>query len=423
MEPASFGANDRSDKDPIHRHARSFGSSADTDLDSETRSPQLATLVDLSTDRAAALERYTHGLMAPLVQLLREREAVLERKDQIIWQQAERIGRLERELELRGAREAPDVLRTPDVPRSQSPSQYTDATLGPEPEQPAIAQDLPEASAVSTASVASVASVTSVASASPTASDAPTTHLEGATSPSAEAAEPAPEEAAPLADQMVRLQAELRTIAAALEGLSLHPATTATAEVSRQDEVSFQDEVRTAAGPEAGVASEPLQAAAPPLSAPAEPMALAETTSSEDPSASAVDHVEQLPAEQDPPSTTTMVAAEQDPPAITTAVSAEELAGLFPTKGRSRLTLEPLPSQSEVEEPSLAPAPSGAPWLIGRSQEPPVQDPITEAEAAVRELQRALAPADRNPSSPGPEPRATPPPEPDKKPRRRRWFW
>jgi excisionase family DNA binding protein len=40
----------------------------------------LSGAVDLSLERAQALERYTHGLLTPLVALVRERDAALDRK-------------------------------------------------------------------------------------------------------------------------------------------------------------------------------------------------------------------------------------------------------------------------------------------------------------------------------------------------------
>ncbi|HEX2324029.1 MAG TPA: helix-turn-helix domain-containing protein, partial [Chloroflexota bacterium] len=64
----------------------------------------LPVTVDLSLERAQALERYTRGLLAPLVDLLREREEALERREEVVREQAERIGRLEREVELLRAR-------------------------------------------------------------------------------------------------------------------------------------------------------------------------------------------------------------------------------------------------------------------------------------------------------------------------------
>jgi excisionase family DNA binding protein len=64
----------------------------------------LPATVDLSLERAQALERYTRGLLTPLVDLLREREAALDRRDEVVREQAERIGRLEREVELLRAR-------------------------------------------------------------------------------------------------------------------------------------------------------------------------------------------------------------------------------------------------------------------------------------------------------------------------------
>src|SRR5437667_112741 len=46
-----------------------------------TDAAALPAVLDLSMDRAQALERYTHGLLAPLVELLRERDAALERRE------------------------------------------------------------------------------------------------------------------------------------------------------------------------------------------------------------------------------------------------------------------------------------------------------------------------------------------------------
>jgi excisionase family DNA binding protein len=74
--------------------------------------------VDLSFERAQALDRYTRGLLSPLVDLLREREAALERRDELVRRQAERIGRLEREVELlraRLARATPEAVADGEV--------------------------------------------------------------------------------------------------------------------------------------------------------------------------------------------------------------------------------------------------------------------------------------------------------------------
>ena len=56
--------------------------------------------IDLSLERAQALERYTHGLLTPLIELLREREQAVERREAMVRLQAERIGRLELQVEL-----------------------------------------------------------------------------------------------------------------------------------------------------------------------------------------------------------------------------------------------------------------------------------------------------------------------------------
>ncbi|HET7771456.1 MAG TPA: hypothetical protein VFN74_21980 [Chloroflexota bacterium] len=79
----------------------------------------LPAAADLSLDRARALERYTHGLLQPLVDLLREREAAVESRDDLIRAQAERIGRLERELEL--LRAHPEALAQAETSTSAPP--------------------------------------------------------------------------------------------------------------------------------------------------------------------------------------------------------------------------------------------------------------------------------------------------------------
>ena len=82
----------------------------------------LPAAADLSLDRARALERYTHGLLQPLVDLLREREAALESRDELIRTQAERIGRLERELELINAAPPVTTVRAADPPTDDLPA-------------------------------------------------------------------------------------------------------------------------------------------------------------------------------------------------------------------------------------------------------------------------------------------------------------
>ncbi len=91
----------------------------------------LPVTVDLSLERAQALERYTRGLLAPLVDLLREREEALERREEVVREQAERIGRLEREVELLRAR-----LARLDAAEGQADAQgprRTRVTRGPRP--------------------------------------------------------------------------------------------------------------------------------------------------------------------------------------------------------------------------------------------------------------------------------------------------
>ncbi|HXI18663.1 MAG TPA: helix-turn-helix domain-containing protein [Chloroflexota bacterium] len=106
----------------------------------------LPAALDLSLDRARALERYTHGLLTPLVDLLREREASIESREALIRSQASRIGRLEREVELlreRAAGPAPAPVPYPPQATSAAPEAPVSPTLA---FTPAVAS--PNASAV-----------------------------------------------------------------------------------------------------------------------------------------------------------------------------------------------------------------------------------------------------------------------------------
>jgi hypothetical protein len=82
-------------------------------VDGSAGAAVLPSAIDLSLDRARALERYTHGLLQPVIDLLREREAALERRDAQLLAQAERIGRLEREVELLRAERARTMMAAP----------------------------------------------------------------------------------------------------------------------------------------------------------------------------------------------------------------------------------------------------------------------------------------------------------------------
>ena len=207
---------------------------------------------DLSLDRARALERYTHGLLQPLVELLREREAAIEGRDTLIRTQAERIGRLERELEL--VREARASATAAAAATTRAPSPWP------------------------------------VSAAAASASPPPDDDL--------------PEHVSALAGQVGRLRAELQLIATALRP---------------EEEAPLP---------------EPLRAPVP------------------------------LPPEPD--LDTGAAPALVSPPAP--AVTPEEMASLFPSASRGRLTLRPLEGDG------------------------PVGDPFANAEAAVEELRRALAP-------------------------------
>ena len=261
---------------------------------------------DLSLDRARALERYTHGLLQPLVDLLREREAALESRDELIRAQAERIGRLERELEL--VKEAPPT---------------------------------------------------------PIVSVAP---------PSEKATEDLPAHVSSLASQVGRLRAELQLIATAFQ--------------------PDADEGPPSSEPLSAVA----EAAQSPLVGRAEPA--------------------QVP-----------VVSEVTEEPASPAVTAEELASLFPATSRGRLTLRPLEDghaggHNNLESPEESTA--GAATATPPSH--PSTDPFAQAEAAVQELRRALAPDGLPcavPSTPAAEAQppsaAAPPTAPES--RARRWWW
>ena len=97
-------------------------------------SEPLASIVDLSMDRAQAIERYTHSLLRPLVELLREREAAIERREAIVRRQATRIGRLEREVELLRVQlaQVPPAAAGPSATSAAPPAPEPPETVEPE---------------------------------------------------------------------------------------------------------------------------------------------------------------------------------------------------------------------------------------------------------------------------------------------------
>ncbi|HEV2123688.1 MAG TPA: hypothetical protein VGW38_13040 [Chloroflexota bacterium] len=397
--------------------------------------------------------------MESLLELLREREGVIERKNLTIWEQAERIGRLERELELlrpllyrTAVPEAHDAMSSvrqsladggpisfPEMPSLEAPP------FVPTPVSPSDAAD-DELHADWPAETELARRTSEAAAGEP--SDAEDSHQDSGQG------EQASLEARQLADQMLRLRSELQTIAAALDGLSLADA--AAADPMRKPSVPLPppvDEGNDSAGP----------TAAEDVGAHAEMAVHAEE---------AVQLIEAPESER-----------RQD--FGDTAVTPEEFAGLFPASGRASLTLEPLGSGDETtaepetessgEQPESVIAVTGdevtpvsdvAPSAIDLEtnttsqkheglEEPAdpgsaaatgdASDAIAMAEAAVQELQRALNAAEtRDRSSEpgeieegGPVQRAhtgeaqhgaaadQAPEEtgPSDSPRRRLWFW
>lgn len=285
-----------------------------------------AALVDLSLDRARALERYTHSLMAPLVDLLREREAAIESREALIRRQAERIGRLEREVELLRERAA----GAHDTGRAETaPVPATDEAPAPNRASP-DAPDAPDAVAAE-------------------AGD--------------ETEDDLPEQVTTLASQMARLRRELQMISAALE----------------HDGAAKRDEDP----PTADRATDQIPVE-PPI-APAAPRAPATPAWVDQ-----ADNTDVSSERQGTPSPAHSVldlsrkhGETAAVPAREAAVTPEEMAGLFPTGGRLGLALQPLPA----EEPNVAAAEER-----GAGRPSTADDPLAQAEAAVRALQHALGP-------------------------------
>jgi excisionase family DNA binding protein len=144
-----------------------------------TAPSEIAVGVDLSLDRARALERYTHGLLQPLVDLLRDREAALESRDTLLRTQAERIGRLERELELLRAERAARLERAARTARAVAPAPVMQ--IEPRPAARAVVS-----------------------------------HTDGADDPRQSDGDGLPQQVTTLASQVGRMRADLQLIAAAL---------------------------------------------------------------------------------------------------------------------------------------------------------------------------------------------------------------
>ena len=307
--------------------------------------PSLSAAVDLSLDRARALERYTHGLLTPLVDLLREREAAIEAREALIRSQASRIGRLEREVELLRERAiGPSSAQVTHAAQPAQPAQVVPAA----PVSPAQLATLP------------VFPPKLPEGAAPAAMD---TRPEGADDP---AESQLPQQVVALAGQMDRLRADLRLMASVLE-----------------------------------------------TGAPGEPAGQRELTGERE----ATEAIEEAEATQEQPATSDPVAAPPPVDPVSTSLTPEEMAGLFPPESRARFGREPL----QPLQPLATPAdPPGS----------PESDPFAQAEAAVEELRRALAPSaakvapasTRPPAYPEPQP--TPPlePEPPAPARRRPWW-
>ena len=334
---------------------------------------QVTSLVDLSLDRAVALERYTHSLLAPLIDLLREREAAIERREAMVRHQAERIGRLEREVELlqlqlaraarprRASRAAPESgEEEPVVPRpsagqpdaaesaASAPGGEVEGGASQPPEvasQPALAPaDAPSAQRFETPSL--------VLGAAPSEPDA---------APSGAATAPFNPAAAPLG--VAEPAAEAPVATAALEFDSLLRAQALSEQVQRlRDDlhrISLQlhehpATIRPPTQPGPSFAPPGLGAAAP-LIEPAEPGATAVPADLPEPPT--------LPVREDVP------AAVHD--AIGGALVTDPADGFVLTGG-----------MEDDEASTQGPAVESAECAI---------DPFDEAEAAIRELQAALA--------------------------------
>lgn len=386
--PAPATGDGRSEGDDTEGFAES-ASAANLPSDASARGRSLrgapehaaaSRAVDLTVDRARALERYTHGLLTPLVDLLRDREQALEAKEALIRAQIQRIGRLEREVEL-----LRDLAGSASLPAADPTSSQGQAWRSA-PAAPPVwnVQAEPPAHA----------------------SGAPGIVVSGPATAGHTPGEPElPEHVTALAGQMERLRADLKRIGAALEPRDVPP-------------VTFP-----APPPEAG----PNAARAEPAASVAAPTPTTETP------AARIPDMGTPAAVGTEPETAREAGSETPPESASTeeseglgAITREEFAGLFPAD-RSRFALGPLqplaPGDGQVEappekspetpaerqaaaEPSTLPvaqagAPATAPPVerahaagpAGTVAAQPPDDPFAQADAAVAELRRALAPA------------------------------
>lgn len=409
---------------------------------------QVSAFLDLSLDRARALEQFTHGLMTPLLDLLREREAAIERKDALIWQQAERIGRLERELELLHPllRQAATPGQQVEVPGLVEPPTDTYTVSLPEPLLFA-----PSAAPPPSADLSDTPRDTKDVEWPERTSEPAAGEQMAGRSLHGQAEEPSAE-SRQLADQMVRLREELQTIAAALAGLSLEDAGASHSGQAEPPDTTVQAN----ALPE------------PPLPQPQD----AEVSFQQD--ATAASGSADQPASSVEPENERDSEIADTADTADTAVTPEEFAGLFPTSGRSGLTLEPLgtgdedlsedesstddnrsshgriqelrhvtPSPIDPPTEPAAPAVATTPESTYTNATAGTSDAIAMAEAAVRELQRALNAAetrdralerdqveeggalqrDRHDEAPHDAAAHRSEAGPSESPRQRRWFW
>ncbi len=383
-------------------------------------------------------------LIDPLLELLRQREQALEAREVIIRAQAERIGRLEREVEL--LREVLIQPREPDDTALGEPEPEDGRRLPDEAHQsePAVAA-MPTASReeagrpswfAETATEPEVLTdaESPVAAGQPALNSLPAPlfqparwHEEPAAGnvklalPSDAAADDAASttervgavqaqalRVAELAGQVSRLRQELQFLATSLEqGDPPADQLVPDQPMVEQLPVAEQLAAEPPLGTEAPVAESHEQPAGTDLElgpkAEAWPTPVADVPVSGEPDIG--------PSNTAEPSTEVLLMAEPEP-----AVTPEELAGLFPG-GRRRMRLDPLdppvlatadaaaPPESvqrweEAQQgtpiasptpPAMPTAPTVAPVPAGEAEWARQPDPFAEAEAAVRELQRALA--------------------------------
>jgi excisionase family DNA binding protein len=325
-----------------------------------------AAAADLSLDRAQALERYTHSLLKPLVDLLRDREAALERREGIVRHQAERIGRLEREVEMLRAQLGRAVRVTDD---GAAPDEFLGgagrATGGAAPggESPgAETLSLPESGGRQGAEVA--------------------------------------DEVVALSSQVERLRGDLRLLSERLAQPSVLSAPPSGPAPAAPTEMLA--DAAASATPTEVLAEE----AAPGTPAPAPPAApTTETATMAVPEPSA-----EMPAGRDQ---TDEPATDQTLQTLQPAAAAE--TGRAYSSDAERFWARAVARAAEPAAPEAPEAPVGA---GGKS------DPFAGAEEAIRELQHALAVGQPSRTAAGDAGQPPAPPEPEPRPRRPWWrFW